>query len=144
MNIQNAIDVMGRGLEYKRMGNYQASLSSYLQAERVLGNEPDLYKGLGKIYYILGQNQKAVDAYEKCIRLIRALDTSVLMHMGHAICDAKAVTSEQKALVEKYRDTIDPFFAQHGSHQYGHVKVGVVAQEEYQHLCINTAASWFQ
>ncbi|WP_058303740.1 tetratricopeptide repeat protein [Gorillibacterium timonense] len=144
MNVQDAVNLVQQAVQYKRLGNYQASLANYLQAEKVLGNEPELYKGLGKVYYILGQYQKAVESYMKCVRLTGDADINMLMHMGHAICDPEASSLEEKAMAENYRCSIDPFFEQSGNRKYRQTRIGYDAEENYDRRCINTAASMFR
>ncbi|AIQ29310.1 hypothetical protein P40081_14980 [Paenibacillus sp. FSL P4-0081] len=141
MDVQTAVNLMQQGLQHKRNGKYEESLKCYLVVVYWIKSEPEPYKNLGKIYYILGQYQNSINCYKKCINLMGTMDIDNLRHMGHAICDPLAASVEEKAIVENYRCSIDPYFGQFGSKKYGHVTIAPDTQEEYNRLCMNKAAS---
>lgn len=128
------VELLNRGVEEKRKGNYSEALKLYKMSEQIDCTSPMLYLSMGKVYYILGRYKEAADSYVRSLQLSGDNDTNVLMHLGHALWDSNG----HPALVEEYRSSIDPYFEQYGTKKY-HLKLTINDIEKYDSECIEEA-----
>lgn len=108
----NYVEVLDRGIAYKRMGNYSASRECYIEAIKISPKRPLAYYNLGKVLYIQEEYESALKSYKTALEL--GYDkTDTMRHIGHALLDPQ-VSSEEQFIVNTYRKMIDPAYSLSG------------------------------
>lgn len=101
-------DILIKGVEFKRQGEYEEAKNMYIQAIKMDSKKPMAYYNLGKILYILGEFEASARAYKTSFEL--GVDpVNVLIHLGHALLDQKSKNNEFKGVVSIYERGINPY-----------------------------------
>lgn len=97
------------GVNYKRIGNVVKAYECYtslIGMNRTLEDEYDLYNALGKVCYLLGYRQQAIESYIVTLRGSKGEDNNMLHHIGHAMLDldkSQNFTIPMRAQIDEYR-----------------------------------------
>lgn len=97
------------GVNYKRIGNVAKAYECYrslIGMNLTLEDEYDLYNALGKVCYLLGYRQQAIESYIVTLRGSRGQDDNMLHHIGHAMLDldtSQNFNTDMKIQVGEYR-----------------------------------------
>lgn len=139
-NEEKYIDLLCKGIELKRNGQYEEAKEKYIKAIRLNSKNPNAYYNLGKILYILEEYDESVRSLKVAFEL--GIDpTNVLIHIGHALNDIKYKESSWKDVIEFYERGVNPFSLKK-LFKKGVFKIENPDMErvkEYDKFCIETA-----
>ncbi|RLB31834.1 MAG: hypothetical protein DRH11_12700 [Deltaproteobacteria bacterium] len=72
-----------KGVAYFQMRNYDDSIKSFLKAVEIMHQNPDFLINLGTVYGVIGEHEKAVSVFKRCLNL--DTDKAALRRkIGHA------------------------------------------------------------
>lgn len=97
------------GVNYKRIGNIAKAFESYtslIGKASTPEEEYNLHNALGKVSYLLGYKQQAIDSYVIVVRLTGGQDFNVLHHLGHALIDlddSQNLNAYMKGQIQEYK-----------------------------------------
>lgn len=101
------VSLLDLGIYYKRTGKYEQAKEQYIEAIRLNPKHFQAYYNLGKVLYIVGEYQQAVNSYRTALELGYDRIGDVMRHLGHALLDEKASEGEEH-IVSNYLQSIDP------------------------------------
>ncbi len=97
------------------MGNHQKALETYYEAIEIyrskdaIRNIPRVYHNIGMVYYDLGQWDKAIDAFDKCLSLIkdatitRQLQGLTYLNLGKVYVQSGNLAKAEKLLTKSIK-----------------------------------------
>ena len=97
------------GVNYKRIGNIAKAFESYtslIGKASTPEEEYSLHNALGKVSYLLGYKQQAIDSYVITLRLTGGQDLDMLHHLGHALIDlddSQNLNAYMKGQIKEYQ-----------------------------------------
>lgn len=140
-------DILIKGVEFKRQGEYDKAKNMYIQAIKMDSKKPMAYYNLGKILYILGEFEASARAYKTSFEL--GVDpVNVLIHLGHALLDQKSKNNEFKGVISVYERGVNPYLIKkyiNNIEEYSKLmeeQPSIALLKEYENKCIVAAKGY--